>query len=61
MDSRHEEKQARRADKELQSIELHDIIRKIHDDMQADREKSEQDRRESKDGKILCCYYLIVN
>lgn len=50
MDARWEEKQARRRDKEAQMIELRDIVSKIHEDMEADRVRSEEDRRQSRDG-----------
>ena len=50
MDERWEEKQARRQDKEAQMIELREIVSKIHDDMEADRQRAEDDRRQSRDG-----------
>ena len=49
-DARWEEKQARRQDKEAQMIELRDMISKIHEDMESDRARSEDDRRQSRDG-----------
>ncbi|KAF8958935.1 hypothetical protein BDZ97DRAFT_1761747 [Flammula alnicola] len=49
MDSRYEETQAHRAEKEMRSIELHDMVQNIYDGMEADRERSQQDRRDSKE------------
>ncbi|KAF9557793.1 hypothetical protein CPC08DRAFT_764341 [Agrocybe pediades] len=49
MEARWQEKQGRRQEKDAQMIELRDIMQKIHDDMEADREKAEQEKRESKE------------
>jgi len=45
-DARYAEKQARRQDKEAQEIEKRDMIQKIHDDMEADRTRCEDDKRD---------------
>ncbi|KAF8153251.1 hypothetical protein B0H34DRAFT_722842 [Crassisporium funariophilum] len=50
MDSRWEDKQTRRDTKEAQMIELRDMVLKIHDDMENDRMRNEDERRESKEG-----------
>ena len=54
-DARWDEKQARRQDKEAQMIELRDMISKIHEDMESDRARSEDDRRQSRDGTCSYC------
>ncbi|KAF9530522.1 hypothetical protein CPB83DRAFT_165178 [Crepidotus variabilis] len=48
-DERWEEKLARRQDKEAQMIELRDMMQKIHDDMDADRARSDEDKRENRE------------
>ena len=53
MDARWEQKEIRREDKNAQMIELRDMVQKIHDDMERDRSKCEDERRESQDGKLL--------
>ncbi|KDR74957.1 hypothetical protein GALMADRAFT_570107 [Galerina marginata CBS 339.88] len=50
MDSRWEEKENRRTDKEAQMIELRDMVQKIHDDMEGDRERCDQERRDAREG-----------
>lgn len=50
MDGRWEEKQARRQDKEAQMLELREIVFKIHEDLESDRARSEEDRRQSREG-----------
>lgn len=44
-----EHKEPRREDKNTQMIELRDMVQKIHDDMERDRSKSEDRRRESQE------------
>jgi hypothetical protein len=53
MDDRWEQKEARREDKNAQMIELRDMVQKIHDDMEHNRNKCEDERRESQEGKWL--------
>ena len=53
MDARWEQKEARRDDKNAQMIELRDIVLKIHDDMERDRGKCDDERRESQEGKLI--------
>jgi hypothetical protein len=62
MDARWEDKEARRDDKNAQMIELRDMVQKIHDDMERDRGKCEDERRESQEGKLLLVspYYLVL-
>ncbi|KAJ7130233.1 hypothetical protein C8R44DRAFT_613736 [Mycena epipterygia] len=52
MEERWNEKQQRRQDKEYKWVELQDMVRKIHDDMESDRQKAEEARlaEESKPG-----------
>lgn len=52
MEERWNEKQQRRQDKEYKWVELQDMVRKIHDDMESDRQKAEDARLadESKPG-----------
>jgi len=52
-DARWEEKTNRRSDKEAQMIELRDMVQKIHDDMEADRARGDDDRRESREGLTI--------
>jgi hypothetical protein len=52
MDVRWEQKEARREDKNAQMIELRDMVQRIHDDMEHDRSRCEEERRESQDGKL---------
>ena len=47
-DARYEEKQARQLDKEAQMIELRDMFQKMHDDMEGDRARYEDDKRNNK-------------
>lgn len=56
-DERWEDKLARRQDKEAQMIELRDMIQKIHDDMDMERIKSEDDKRDNQEGM----FDLFVN
>jgi hypothetical protein len=58
-DSRYEEKQTRRADKEMQFIELRDMVQKIYEDMEVDRQQAQNERRHSKDG--MCHVTLVVS
>ncbi|KAF8180094.1 hypothetical protein BJ912DRAFT_855396, partial [Pholiota molesta] len=57
-DSRYEEKQTRRADKEMQFIELRDMVQKIYEDMEVDRQQAQDERRHSKDG--MCHVTLVI-
>ena len=63
MDVRWEEKEARREDKDARMIELRDMVKKIHDDMERDRSKCEVERRESQEGKLLLVslYFLAFD
>jgi uncharacterized protein (DUF342 family) len=47
-----EQKEPRREDKDAQMIELRDMVQKIHDDMERNRSKCEDERRESQEGKF---------
>ena len=60
MDARWEQKEARRDDKDAQMIELRDMVLKIHDDMERDRSKCDDERHESQEGKffLVSLYYL---
>ncbi|CAA7269900.1 unnamed protein product [Cyclocybe aegerita] len=49
MDARWEEKQVRRQDKEAQMIELRDMVQKIHEDMETDRNRADDERRQSRE------------
>ena len=62
VDERWEEKEARRDDKNAQMIELRDMVQKIHDDMERDRSKCEDERRESQEGRLLLVslYSLVL-
>jgi hypothetical protein len=54
MDTRWEQREARREDKNAQMIiELRDMVQKIHDDMERDRSKFEDEHRETQEGKLL--------
>ena len=53
MDARWEQKEARREDKSAQMIELRDMVQKIHDDMERDRSRCEDERRETQEGKVI--------
>lgn len=53
MDARWEEKQNRREDKSARMIELRDMVQTIHDNMERDRSRCEDERRESQNGKSL--------
>jgi DNA repair exonuclease SbcCD ATPase subunit len=60
MEERWNEKQERRQTKEFKWVELRDMVQKIHDDMEADRNKAEEARLadESKPGKLLSRRHL---
>ena len=62
MDARWEQKEARREDKSAQMIELRDMVQKIHDDMERDRSRCEDERRETQEGKLflVSLYFLVL-
>ena len=61
MDARWEEKEARREEKNAHMIELREMVLKIHDDLERDRSKCEDERRESQEGKLfLVSYHFLV-
>lgn len=55
---------ARRDDKNAQMIELHEMVLKIHDDVECDRRKCEDEHRESQENKlflaIVSLYFLFL-
>ena len=53
MDVRWEQKEARCEDKNAQMIELHDMVQKIHNDMEHDRSKCEDLHRNSQEGQCF--------
>ena len=62
MDVRWEQKEARRDEKEAKMIELRDMVQKIHDDMERDRSKCEDERRETLEGELflVSLYFLVL-
>lgn len=48
---------------DAQMIELREVILKIHDDMERDRSKREDEHRESQEGKLflVSLYFLVLN
>jgi hypothetical protein len=60
MDTRWEEKEARREEKNAHMIELREMVLKIHDDMERDRSKCEDERRESQEGKLILVSFCFL-
>jgi len=62
-DERLEAKMTRREDKDARMIELFEMVRKIHDDVQDSKQQADEDREESRQGECSSCIrhsYLLT-
>ncbi len=60
LESRHQEEDEHRSEKDIHLAEFDEMIRRIYDDMKAGRELSEHERRESTEGIDIPIYCISL-